>query len=104
MSPDLRALVVEMATHSADLQIELIEENYLGHEAFDPRPSDEASLQAAWESFLFQVDEPWWHTLEALSDEVSEEDYPEARDLLVETFSERILGELRTQLGIEEAR
>ncbi len=100
MSPELRAFVIEMANSGADLQLQLIEENYLEHEAFDPRPSDESSLKAAWESFLDHVDEPWWHLLEEVSDEVSEEELPEAKELLIETFSERILDGIRAQLGL----
>ena len=100
MSPELRAFVIEMANSGADLQLQLIEDNYLGHEAFEPRPSDESSLQAAWQSFLDQVDEPWWHLLEEVSDEVTEEELPQARELLVETFSARILDGLRAHLGL----
>ena len=100
MSPEDREFVINMANDGADLQLQLIEENFLGHEAFDPLPTDEESLQAAWESFCYLEDEPWWHLLESVVDELDEEDHESAKELLVETFTARIMEGLRAHLGL----
>ena len=100
MTPEHRTFVVEMARREASLFLENAVENFLDHEAFDPRPRDRASLQAAWEAFNETVDEPWWHLWEAVSDELDEADHDEAKALLIQTFDEMILIGLGDHLGI----
>jgi len=100
MSPEIQTFVVQTAKTGASHQLALVEDNFLEHEAFDPRPSDEAALQAAWKAFCEAEDEPWWHLWEAVSDELSEGDRPAAKQLLVETFDATILAGLRTHLGL----
>lgn len=100
LSPELRDFVVRTAETGASHQLALIDENFLDHEAFDPRPKDEAGLRAAWQAFCEAEDEPWWHLWEAVSDELSEDTRPAAKKLLVETFDAQILAGLRAHLGL----
>jgi hypothetical protein len=100
MSPEIQRFVIQTAEHGAVQQLSLVEENFLAHEAFDPAPSDEASLHAAWKALCEAEDEPWWHLWEAVSDELTEDDRAEAKALLVQTFETKILEGLRTHLGL----
>jgi hypothetical protein len=100
MSPEIRKFVVQTAETGASQQLTLADENFLDHEAFDPRPADAAALEAAWRAFCAAEDEPWWHLWEAVSDELEQADRAEAKQLLVATFDATILAGLRAHLGL----
>lgn len=101
MSPEMQKFVVQMAETGASQQLELADENFLDHEAFDPRPTDAAQLEAAWRAFCAAEDEPWWHLWEAVSDELDEADRPAGKQLLVATFDATMLAGLRAHLGLK---